>query len=65
MPDNFSLIIKNGSCYINGAFQKTDIAISKDKIIKIGKIEEKKVKRSGGFFFNFDEKFKFSEHKIK
>ena len=40
MSDNFSLIIKNGSCYINGDLN----SIAKDKIIKIGKIEEKKVK---------------------
>ena len=39
MSDNFSLIIKNGSCYLNGVFQKTDLAISKNKIKKIGKIE--------------------------
>ena len=28
MSDNFSLIIKNGSCFINGAFQKIDLAIA-------------------------------------
>ena len=44
MSDNFSLIIKNGSCYLNGIFKKVDLAISKDKIKKIGKIEQKNVK---------------------
>ena len=28
MSDNFSLIIKNGSCYIEGKFQNIDIALS-------------------------------------
>jgi len=39
MSDNFSLIIKNGSCYINGKLTKTDIGLSGGKIKKIGKIE--------------------------
>ena len=39
MSDNYSLIIKNGSCYIEGKFQNTDIALSGNKIIKIGKID--------------------------
>ena len=39
MSDNYSLIIKNGSCYINGKLIKTDIGISGKKIITIGKIE--------------------------
>ena len=39
MSDNFSLIIKNGSCYIDGKLTKTDIGLSDGKIIKIGKIE--------------------------
>ncbi len=39
MSDNFSLIIKNGSCYINGKLTKTDIGLSGNKIKKIGKIE--------------------------
>jgi dihydroorotase len=39
MSDNYSLIIKNGSCYINGRLQKTDVALSGNKIKKIGKIE--------------------------
>ena len=38
MSDNYSLIIKNGSCYIGGKFQNTDIALSGGKIKKIGKI---------------------------
>ena len=39
MTDNYSLIIKNGSCYINGKLIKTDIGLSGNKIKKIGKIE--------------------------
>ena len=39
MSDNYNLIIKNGSCYIDGKLIKSDIAISKNKISKIGKIE--------------------------
>ena len=38
MSDNFSLIIKNGSCYIDGKLTKTDIGLSGNKIKKIGKI---------------------------
>ena len=38
MSDNYSLIIKNGSCYIEGKFQNTDVALSGSKIKKIGKI---------------------------
>ena len=38
MSDNYSLIIKNGSCYIEGKFQSIDIALSGSKIKKIGKI---------------------------
>tara|TARA_B100001250_G_scaffold407079_1_gene427223 strand:- start:726 stop:2039 length:1314 start_codon:yes stop_codon:yes gene_type:complete len=38
MSDNYSLIIKNGSCYIEGKFQNIDLAISGNKIIKIGKV---------------------------
>ncbi len=39
MSDNYSLIIKNGSCYIGGKFQNIDLALSGNKIKKIGKIE--------------------------
>ena len=39
MSDNFSLIIKNGSCYIDGKLTQTDIGLSNNKINKIGKIE--------------------------
>ena len=39
MSDNFSLIIKNGTCYIDGQLTKADIALSGNKIQKIGKIE--------------------------
>ena len=39
MSNNFSLIIKNGSCYIDGKLTKTDIGLSDGKIAKIGKIE--------------------------
>ena len=38
MTDNYSLIIKNGSCYINGKLVNTDLGISGNKIKKIGKI---------------------------
>jgi dihydroorotase len=39
MSDNFSLIIKNGSCYIDGKLTKIDVGLSGNKIKKIGKIE--------------------------
>ena len=39
MPENFSLIIKNGSCYIDGKLIKKDIGLFDNKIKKIGKIE--------------------------
>ena len=39
MSDNLSLIIKNGSCYIDGKLMQTDIGLSDNKIKKIGKIE--------------------------
>ena len=39
MSDNFSLIIKNGACYIDGKLTKTDIGLSGNKVKKIGKIE--------------------------
>jgi len=39
MSENYSLIIKNGSCYINGKLEKTDVALVDKKIKKIGKIE--------------------------
>ena len=39
MSDKFSLIIKNGSCYIDGKLTKKDIGLSGNKIQKIGKIE--------------------------
>jgi len=39
MSENYSLIIKNGSCYINGKLEKTDIALIDNKIKKIGKVE--------------------------
>jgi dihydroorotase len=39
MSDNYSLIIKNGTCYINSKLVKTDIALSGNKIKKIGKVE--------------------------
>ena len=38
MSDNYSLIIKNGSCYIDGKFQNIDLALLGNKIKKIGKI---------------------------
>ena len=39
MSDNYSLIIKNGTCYIDGKLVRTDLALSGNKIKKIGKIE--------------------------
>ena len=39
MSGNYSLIIKNGNCYIDGKLTKVDIALSDNKIQKIGKIE--------------------------
>ena len=39
MSENFSLIIKNGSCYIEGKLKKIDIGLLGNKIKKIGKIE--------------------------
>ena len=39
MSDNYSLIIKNGSCYIDGKLIKADIGLSGIKIKKIGKIK--------------------------
>jgi dihydroorotase len=39
MSENYSLIIKNGSCYVKGKLEKTDIALVDNKIKKIGKIE--------------------------
>ena len=39
MSENYSLIIKNGSCYVNGRLEKTDLALMGNKIKKIGKIE--------------------------
>ena len=39
MSDNYSLIIKNGSCYFNGKLNKVDLGLSGKKIKKIGKIE--------------------------
>ena len=39
MSENYSLIVKNGSCYVNGKLEKTDIALVGNKIKKIGKVE--------------------------
>ena len=39
MSENFSLIIKNGSCYIEGKLTKMDLGLLGNKIKKIGKIE--------------------------
>ena len=39
MSDNYNIIIKNGSCYIEGKLVKIDIALANNKIKKIGKIE--------------------------
>ncbi len=40
MSDNYSLIIKNGSCYVDGKLIKSDIGLYENKIKKIGNIEE-------------------------
>jgi len=39
MSGNFNLVIKNGSCYIEGKLTKVDLGLSGNKIKKIGKIE--------------------------
>ena len=39
MSDNNSLSIKNGSCYINGKLENSDITISEGKIRSIGKAD--------------------------
>ena len=44
MSENYSLIVKNGSCYINGKLEKTDIALVGNKIKKIGKVEANNAK---------------------
>ena len=38
MSDNYSLIIKNGFCYIEGQLVKIDLGLLGNKIKKIGKI---------------------------
>jgi dihydroorotase len=44
MSENYSLIVKNGSCYVNGKLEKTDIALADNKIKKIGKVEANNTK---------------------
>ena len=39
MSENYNIIIKNGTCYIDGKLTKVDLALSGNKIQKIGKIE--------------------------
>ena len=39
MSKNYSLILKNGTCYIEGKLVKTDLALLGNKIKKIGKVE--------------------------
>ena len=39
MSDNYSLIIKNGSCFVNGKLTKIDIGLTGNKIKKVGNIE--------------------------
>jgi dihydroorotase len=39
MSEKYNLIIKNGSCYIDGKLVKTDLTLSGNKIQKIGKVE--------------------------
>ncbi len=38
MSYKYNLIIKNGSCFINGKIKKTDLALKENKISKIGEI---------------------------
>ena len=38
MSDKYSLVIKNGSCYIGGKLETKDIGLSGNKISKVGKI---------------------------
>ena len=38
MSYKYNLIIKNGSCFINGEIKKTDLALKENKISKIGEI---------------------------
>jgi len=38
MSDNYSLVIKNGLCYIEGKLENIDLGLSGNKIKKIGKI---------------------------
>ena len=44
MSDKFSLIIKNGLCFVDGALKDLDLGIIGDKIIKIGKITDENAK---------------------
>ena len=37
MSDNYSLIVKNGYCYIDGKLTQTDIGLSGNKIKKLVK----------------------------
>ena len=39
MSENYSLILNNGTCYIDGKLVKTDVALLGNKIKKIGKVE--------------------------
>ena len=40
MSNNYTFILKNGLCFINGKLLKTDLGILNNKIIKIGDIKE-------------------------
>ena len=40
MSNNYTFILKNGLCFINGKLHKTDLGILNNKIIKIGDIKE-------------------------
>ena len=44
MSDKFSLIIKNGLCFVDGVLKDIDLGIIGDKIIKIGKITDENAK---------------------
>ena len=61
MSDNYNLIIKNGSCYIDGKLIKSDIGLSEGKIKKIGKIKLNNSKFYKTFGQSFDREEKMRE----
>ena len=51
MSQIIDLLIKNGSCFINGKLEKVDLAVANAKIQEIGIIPLRRVSNSY-FFFN-------------